>query len=179
MQLRNISKLRRFLDQSSLECIVHAFITSKLDYCNSLFCGLPSSLISCLQRVQNIAARILTGTPRHEHIDPVLYKLHWLPVAKRVEFKTLLLVFKTIHDMAPIYLRELITQHTPSRSLRSSDQHLLKVPFTSSSLVQSRSFSVAGPRMWNTLPSDIRTVQSLCQFKSKLKTYLFTEYYNL
>jgi hypothetical protein len=178
MQLKNISKLRRYLDPTSLECIVHAFVTSRLDYCNSLLCGLPSTLLARLQRVQNTAARILTGTPKYDHITPVLHSLHWLPVTKRIDFKILLLIFKVIHGQAPVYLQELITEHAPTRNLRSGGQCLLKVPYTSSSLVQSRAFSVAGPKLWNSLPQDIRTVKSLCQFKSRLKTHLFTQAYS-
>ncbi len=178
LQLRNLGKLRRFFDRGSLECVVHAFITSRLDYCNSLLCGLPVSLINRLQRIQNTAARILTGSPRYEHITPVLHALHWLPVEKRVEYKILLLVYKAINDLAPVYLQELIVPHVPTGSLRSMDQHLVNVPFTSSSLVQSRAFSVAGPRLWNSLPCAIRSATNIGMFKSKLKTHLFREAYN-
>jgi hypothetical protein len=100
-QLKNISRLRHFLDRVSLESVVHAFVTSKLDYCNSLLIGLPYSLLNRLQRIQNTAARIITATPKYEHITPVLRELHWLSVEKRVVFKILLLVFKAIHKIAP------------------------------------------------------------------------------
>ena len=173
-QLHSIRKLRRCMDQSSLETIVHAFITSRLDYCNSVLCGLPGALCNKLQRVQNVAARILTGTPRHAHITPVLESLHWLPVHRRVEFKVLLLIYKALKNpAAPVYLKDLIKQYAPSRSLRSSDTDLIHVPFTSSSMVLSRAFHVAGPRLWNSLPRAIRAAQSTKQFKAKLKTHLF------
>ena len=48
LQLHNIGKLQRYMDLSSLEAIVHAFITTRLDYCNSLLCGLPASLLNRL-----------------------------------------------------------------------------------------------------------------------------------
>ncbi len=172
-QLQNIGKLRRYMNQSALETIVHAFITTRLDYCNSLLCGLPASLLDRLQRVQNTAARILTGTPRQAHITPVLESLHWLPVQKQVKFKILLLIYKTITDAAPVYLQEFITPHVSSHNLCSMDQNQVQVPFTSSSMVQSRAFSVAGPRLWNALPCAIRSACSTEQFKSKLKTHLF------
>ena len=174
-QLKNIGAVRKYLDRESLECVIHAFLTSKLDYCNSLLCGLPASLIDRLQLIQNTAARILTGTPRFDHITPVLQSLHWLPVQQRIMYKILLLVFKSVHHLAPSYLRELICPYIPSRKLRSSDQHLLKVPYAKSAFVQTRTFSVAGPRLWNSLPYDLRTVQCFERFKSKLKTHLFRE----
>ena len=104
--------------------------------------------------------------------------LHWLPVEQRVRYKILLMVFKAVHGLAPLYIQDLIKPYSPLRSLRSSSQHLLQVPHTSHTLVQTRAFSVAGPRLWNALPQDFRTVPSITVFKSKLKTYLFTQTYN-
>ncbi len=176
--LKNISQIRRFLDKASLECVVHAFITSMLDYSNSLLCGIPSTQITRLQYIQNTAARIISGTSKYDHITPVMHSLHWLPVEQRIKFKTLIFIFKALHNMAPIYLQELIIPYAPSRTLRSlSDENLLKVPHTRSTLVKSRAFSVAGPQLWNDLPCDIRSSSSLTVFKSKLKTYLFSQYY--
>ena len=175
LQLKNIRKLREFLDQPSLECVVHAYITSKLDYCNYLLCGLPVTLINKLQKVQNTAARILTGTPMYAHITPVLKSLHLLPVEMRVHYKILLLMFRAYHGLAPVYIQDLTVPYVPSRNLRSSSLHLLTVPHTSSSLVHRRAFSVAGPRLWNTLPSGIRVIENIELFKSKVKTYLFEQ----
>uniref|UniRef100_A0A669DD67 Pyrin domain-containing protein n=1 Tax=Oreochromis niloticus TaxID=8128 RepID=A0A669DD67_ORENI len=78
--LRNISKVRNILSQSDAEKLVHAFITSRLDYCNSLLSGCPKNSLKSLQLIQNAAARVLTGTRKREHISPVLASLHWLPV---------------------------------------------------------------------------------------------------
>ena len=167
LQLRKL-KYQLHIHKSFLECVVRAFITSKLDYCNSVLVGLPSCHIERLQRTQNAAARILTSTPKYEHITPVLRQLHWLPVEKRIIFKTLLMVFKAFHGLAPHYIQELISHYTPSRSLRSSNDKRLNVPHTSSTLVQSRAFSFVGPKLWNDLPRHIRFVHSIEQFKSKL-----------
>jgi hypothetical protein len=178
IHLKNISQLRRYLDTESLECIVHAFITTMLDYCNSLLCGVPSVQLNRLQSIQNTAARIISGTAKYDHITPVMHALHWLPVQERVKFKTLVFVYKALNNMAPQYLQELLSRHSPPRQLRSSDQNLLTVPHTRSSLVQNRAFSVAGPRLWNELPCAIRSSPSLTVFKSKLKTHLFSQYYS-
>ena len=172
-QLRKLSKLRPYLSKQSLEKLVHSMISSQLDFCNSLLIGLPSFLVHRLQKVQNIAARIVSGTKKREHITPVLYALHWLPVERRIEFKILVLVFKCIHGVAPIYLGELITGHSPTRNLRSRDQFLLNVPFTRSMLASDRAFSVVGPTLWNALPKSVRSAPSLFTFKKLLKTHLF------
>ena len=90
LQLRRLSPVRRYMDSATFEHLVHAFITSRLDYGNALLCGVSQCQIARLQRVQNSAARILTGTPSRDHITPVLRSLHWLPVAARIRYKVLL-----------------------------------------------------------------------------------------
>ncbi|KAL9951157.1 hypothetical protein ACROYT_G043774 [Oculina patagonica] len=122
--LKRIGNIRQYLDQPSTEKLVHAFVSSKLDYCNSLLYGLPDKEISKIQRVQNSAARLITRTRRADRITPILRELHWLPVRKRIIFKILLLTFKVLNDLAPSYLAELINIHRPIRSLRSNNDHL-------------------------------------------------------
>ena len=134
---------------------------------------LPDYQLKRVQRIQNTAARILTRTRKHDHITPVLEALHWLPVVKRIDFKILTLAYKCLHNLAPKYLEDLLEWYTPTRSLRSSDQHLLKVPKTRLKTFGDRSFSKAAPTLWNSLPLPIRSAESLDSFKKQLKTYLF------
>ena len=82
--LRNISKIRHILSQQDAEKIIHAFVTSRLDYCNSLLSGCPNRSIKTLQLVQNAAARVLTKTKKRDHISPILASLHWLPVKSKI-----------------------------------------------------------------------------------------------
>ncbi len=95
--LKNIARIRCFVSSQDLEKLVHAFITSKVDYCNGLLTGLPKKTIRQLQLIQNAAARILTRTRKSEHITPVLRSLHWLLVTFRIDFKVLLLVYKSLN----------------------------------------------------------------------------------
>ncbi len=173
-QLRLLSKMKPFLNHKTLEMAVHAFITSRLDYCNSLYCGSSKLLIDRLQLVQNAAARFLHNSRRSAHITPVLRTLHWLPIKFQIDFKILLFVYKSLHNLAPMYLSELLHPYTPSRCLRSSDQNLLIVPQSRLKRRGDRAFSVVGPRLWNSLPLEIRLAPSLSTFKSLLKTYLFS-----
>ena len=99
--LYNLRRIRKYLTRQDTECLVHAFIGSKIDYCNGLLYGLPTSANSKLQRVQNAAARLVTGSPRFCHITPVLESLHWLPIKYRIHFKIVLLTFKCIYGLAP------------------------------------------------------------------------------
>ena len=131
-------------------------------------------VLNKLQRVQNSAARLLTGTRSREHITPVLRELHWLPIKHRINFEILLITYKALNSLAPPYLADLLHHHAPSRFLRSISANLLKVPRTKRRTWGDRAFSVAAPTLWNSLPSHIKVSPTLSSFKSALKTYLFT-----
>lgn len=172
-QLRLLSKVKPFLTRHDLEKALHAFISSRLDYCNALYIGLSQTSLSHLQLVQNAAARFLTSTSRRAHITPVLATLHWLPVRFRIDFKILLFVFKALNGLAPEYLSELLTLGGQNRRLRSSAQRTLQVLKSKHKQWGDRAFAVAGPKLWNKLPPDMRTETDVVFFKAKLKTYLF------
>ena len=99
--LKNLGKVRNHFDQKSFETLIHAFISSKLDYCNSLFINLPNCAINDLQAIQNYAARLVCKQGRFCHITPLLEYLHWLPVEDRINFKVLLLTLKTLFFDSP------------------------------------------------------------------------------
>ncbi|XP_028454539.1 uncharacterized protein LOC114568999, partial [Perca flavescens] len=176
--LRNIAKIRNILCQNDAEKLVHAFVTSRLDYCNSLLSGCPNKSIKTLQLIQNAAARVLTRTKRRDHISPVLASLHWLPVKYRIEFKILLLTYKALNGQAPSYLEELIVPYCPTRALRSQNAGLLMVPRVSGSRLGARAFSYQAPVLWNQLPVGVRGADTVTTFKSKLKTLLFDKAYS-
>ncbi len=114
-QLQIIAKLKRVLSFEDIETVIHAFISSRLDYCNSLYLGLSKNLLSWLQLVQNAAARLLTGTKKWSSISPVLALLYWIPVDFRVQYKVLIMVFKGLHGLAPEYISCLLQQHCVAR----------------------------------------------------------------
>ena len=172
--LRTLAKTKCYLSPSDLGRVIHAFITTRLDYCNGLYMGIDQSQLRRLQLVQNAAARLLTNTKKYDHITPVLASLHWLPIRYRIEFKLLLYTFKSLHGLAPTSLSELLHHHTPTRALRPADQLLLEVPRSRLKTRGDRAFSVVAPKLWNALPLDIRAAQSLGVFKSLLKTHLYS-----
>ena len=151
--LRNIGFIRKYLTYDAAKIIIHAFVVSKLDYCNSLLYGLPSYLIRKLQHVQNSAARLVN------------------------KFKIMLITYEVLHDRAPIYIQELLQLYTPSRNLRSSNRNLLVKPYFNLNSYGKRAFSVAAPKLWNNLPEDIKSASSIDDFKRKLKTFLFMRAY--
>ena len=176
--LKNIARVRKYLTVAAAESLVHAFITSRIDYCNSLLCGISNLVISKLQHVQNSAARLILHVKKREHITPTLVKLHWLPVTHRITFKVLLLTFKAMNRMAPQYICDLLVPYQPSRTLRSADNHLLCVPRSRLATYGDHAFSIAAPKLWNSLPVHLRNCENLAAFKSQLKTYLFKDAYS-
>ena len=158
---------------------MNAFVTSRLDYCNSLLYGLPNNQLHKLQRVQNAAARLICNVSRFDHITPSLYSLHWLPIIYRIQFKILLFVFKAFNGLAPLYISELLQpKPVPRYNLRSSVNTLLLPTFKSLATLGDRSFTFAAPKLWNKLPCDIRNARNLDHFKRLLKTHLFREAYS-
>ena len=165
-----------FLSFPTTVRLVHAFITSRLDSNNSLLYGLPKSSVAKLQRVQNCAIRLIACVKRHESIEKARRDLHWLPVRERIVFKILLIVFKIKNGLAPEYLKDLLINYNPARSLRSSNKCLLHAPSSrevSTISYGNRAFSVAAPHLWNQIPLSIRTADTVNSFKRLLKTYLF------
>lgn len=173
--LYNIRRIRKYLSRPTTESLVHAFITSRVDYCNSLLYGLPNSHIMKLQRIQNAAARLVIGAPRFCHVTPLLFNLHWLPISYRIKFKILLLTFKCLYGLAPNYLIDLICIKKQSRySLRSNDSLLLELPsIKTRPTLGDRAFQSAAPYLWNALPSTIRNIKTLDTFKTAVKTHFF------
>ena len=173
MSLFNLKKLSPHLTEKNRLKLVNALVFSHMDYCNSLFINLPKHTLKPFQRIQNFAAKIVLGKSKYSSSTEALKHLHMLPVHVRCEFKLLVMVYKCLHGIAPTYLAELLHKHASAYCTRRSRQNLLDVPFTRKKTFADRSFSVAGPKLWNDLPENITSIDSLATFKKALKTYLF------
>ena len=173
LQIRQLKQIRSVLDTNTAIILANSLVSSKLDYCNSLFHNLPDSSIDRLQRIQNSLARIVMPfVKRFDHITPALQKLHWLPIRQRITFKIATLTFKTLQSGQPSYLSDLLHRNIPTRTLRSSHQNLLQIPFVKSAAGR-RAFAFAAPTVWNSLPPTLRSATTLSNFRANLKTYLF------
>lgn len=176
-QIRNIGRIRKYLNDHTTKSLVNSLVTSRLDYCNSILYGIPSGLLNKLQRVQNCAARVITRTRKREHITPVLESLHWLPVEQRVIYKMMVFTFRAIQGLAPGYICDMVNLYTPTKCLRSADQCQLVVPRCKTKL-GGTSFYASAPKLWNCLPIALRSVNDENCFKKALKTHLFIEHYH-
>ena len=177
IQLVNIARVRSCLNTEATKKLVSCLVTSRMDYGNALLCGLPAKLTGKLQRVQNTAARVITGVRKYDHITPKLRELHWLPVVKRIDYKILVLVYKALHDQAPSYISAMLIVDMPQRHLRSASHLRLVEPRVKCSTFGGRAFCNYAPKMWNSLPEKIRLAASLDVFKKLLKTHLFHQAY--
>jgi hypothetical protein len=175
--LRTVNTIRKTLSHKTAATIIHSLVTSRLDNGNSLLYGVTEHQLHKLQLLQNAAARVLTKSKKHDHITPILQELHWLPIRQRIQFKILLIAFKSQFGLTPSYIANLLVPYAPSRTLRSSAKSLLTIPRTSSSYYGDRSFSACAPKLWNALPNNIRRCSSLPLFKNLLKTHLFKSSY--
>ena len=120
-------------------------VISRLDYCNSVLIGLPADQIALLQRVQNNAARLVVKRRRRDHVKPLLKELHWLPVKFRCQYKIATLAYRHFEGSLPPYLSSSLCTYEPSRSLRSSNEKLLKIPKRNLKSFGQRSFSFMAP----------------------------------
>ena len=150
--------------------VVAAVVISRLDYCNSVFTGLPADQIARLQRVQNNAARLVVKKRRRDHAMPLLKELHWLPVKCRCQYKIATLAYRCSKGSLPPYLSSSLCTYELSCSLRSSNEKLLKIPKQNLKSFGQRSFSFMAPSLWNSLPATLRNVPTLSQ-----KNFLFAQ----
>ena len=171
-QLGQVSqrRLRRYLHLGT--------VISHIDYANAIFIGLPKCSIKKLQRIQNMAARVVLGAELN-HLSSIqcLIKLHWLPLELWIQFKILVLVFKALHNSSPDYMKSMLIESKPQRVLRSNNIYKkLEVPSVKRKTFAGRAFSVQGPLWWNEIPNNIKMSETEDIFKSKLKTYLFNRF---
>ncbi|CAJ0933446.1 unnamed protein product [Ranitomeya imitator] len=146
LKLKNISWIRAFLDRDTAKkTLVHALIISRLDYCNLLLSGLPSSTLAPLQSILHSAARLIYLSLCYSPASPLCQALHWLSIAQRLQFKTLTMTCKAIHNLSPPYICDMVSRYLPTRNLRSSQDLLLYSPLISS-------FAQPHPRLLQCFP---------------------------
>lgn len=165
--LKDIGRVRTFLSKKDLASLVHAVISNRLDYCNALFTCCSTKERAKLQKVQNAAARLLSGK-RFGPISKIRNELHWLQIELRIVFKIIVITFKIIIGLTPNYYDLTYKMY----NCRPNDFLQLKVCFPNTKYGK-MSFSYLAPRLWNLVPLEIRLIADVDNFKKKLKTLLF------
>ena len=166
------------LDVSAAK-LIESLVFSRLDYCNVILAGLPRSTIAPLQWVQNAAARLVAHLGPHDHVTPTPKDHHWLPIKQWIMSQLCLLMHQVHTGRAPSYRHSCvsasasITSHPRLRSTssRRCERQRTRLKFGE------RSFSCAGPRAENSLPSSLHELTHTKTFKRQLKTFLFQQAY--
>ena len=166
--LKDIGRISKCLDRSHLERLVHAVISSRIDYCNSLFMNLDKENMFKLQKVQNAAARLILGRRKRDSATEALKQLHWLNVDARVTFKILLLVYKILKGLCS---QDFGLQYKGFNG-RPDDYLILQTPVFKTAYGK-RVFAYHGTRLWNALPTNVRAEDDVEKFKKSIKTLLF------
>ena len=179
--LQQLRRVRQSLDNESAAILVHAFVTSRVDYCNLLLAGAPKSVTDKLQWVMNAAAQVVSGTKKYDcgltHL--LHYELHWLDVVHRVTYKLGVTVYKCLHGQAPDYLSELCTpvaQVAERQHLHSASHHLFVVPWFQVDTYGRNTFAITVPTTWNLFRNNLHDLdmQIDCSCRT-LKTFLFDQ----
>ena len=177
--LQNIIKVRHLMDRKTAQVAVQTLVLSRIDYCNVLMIGSTEYQINKLQRIQNMACRVVCSIRKYESILDHLKDLHWLRVREHIAFKICNLMIKCFRNTAPEYLIELIRfDRNHYRNLWSNFKHLAQVPRSTNVQTSMSAFSIVGPRLWNGLPETVKVKENIMEFKAALKTHLFKESYN-
>ena len=179
-QLKRVKSIQSYLPSGSLETLIHAFVTSRLDFCNIIYNGLPHYCVSAVQSIQNSCAKAITRARKYDSATEQLFTLHWLPVKRRAEYKGLIICHKIAHgvEFTPQYFNDVIGVHKPVRFTRSSEAILLRSDFRAQFVYAGeRSIDHFLPKLWNSLPLDLRNESNFTAFKRKLKTYLFQQHF--
>lgn len=153
--------------------LIQGLIISRLDYGNALFASINEEQLNKLQVLQNAAARLVLNLPPRTPSAPSLRILHWLPIRQRIKFKIGCLTHRTLIGQGPKYLAKKLRRYQPTRTLRSSNNHLLTIPRTRTIKNGNRSLSCFAPTLWNTLPLPLRAENDHKKFRKMLKTWLF------
>ena len=172
--------IRHCVPRQALVSLVVSLVLSRVDYGNATLAGVPAYAISRLQSALNAAARLVFSLQKYDSVTLLLQELHWLKVEQRIEYKLAVLVYRSLHGIAPPYLANdfrRVADLGTWRCLRSASTPALVVPPSQLSTVGDRAFPVAAARVWNSLPDFVTASTSLPTFKRHLKTVLFAKSY--
>jgi hypothetical protein len=172
--LRMIRHIRRSLNKDTATILCNSLVLSRIDYCGMLFHTLHVQEQDRLQRVINLAARVIFCATRTCHVSPFLKQLGWLRIRERSTYRALCMVHKVMYGSAPSYLKLNLRWYKPSRPLRSAEKHLIE-RVRSTRDIGNKMFAVFGSQLWNMLPENIRTETKRSSFEEALHSYLLTK----
>ena len=160
-----IKSICKYITWEACTTLLLMLCMSHLDYLNAVLYGIPNKTLNKYQRNQNMCAKLGLGKSKYDSSTESLKTLHWLPIQQWIEFKILVLTHKCINNSAPRYLQDLISVKEQNRvNMRSNSMGvLLNIPTVKQTTFAARSFRYVAPRLWNSLPTNIRCTKQLGQ----------------
>ena len=153
--IRALRHVRSSMSRETADTVACAIARSRLGYCNSVLAGISGANVDRYQPIRNTLSRVVAGTPRRDHITPVLAGLHWPLVRALITFKVAILVYKIRETRQQTYLSEIVEVYKPTRTLCSFSANLLAV-HTRQSAIGARSLRRTPSSVWNSLSDNIR-----------------------
>ena len=175
-----INRIRDCLNKKTRITVIQSLIMSIINYGISIWGTTNSTQIERVQKLQNFAAKVaLGGAPKSEHVTPFLKELGWLKINQKYKLEIATIIYNLINKNFPNWLFPLPTvrdMHAHSVNTRQTTQlHVSRC----NTCLGNRSFQVAGPTLWNSLPNDVKHTTSLNHFKKRLKNHLLNEQFQL
>ena len=155
LAIKKIARIRCMIDKDTTAIIMQALILSRLDYCNSLLLGCANYKLSLLQKIQNMASKVVNHTTTYDKVSRDIRSLHWLKVREHIIYKIACLMFQCYTNQAPEYLSSLVIK-PHSRQIRSAELNKLPLSDAWTTHCQNCFFTIWGPCIWNDLPSRLR-----------------------
>ena len=174
--IRNLYNIKESLDTKTRILLITNLVLSKIDFCNVLLLGATNKDLRPLRMVINKSLRFIYNLSYREHITPYYKKAHFLPIRARIQFKAALIAFKIYYDQAPKYFSDEFTKFSPTAgmTLRENcgrDRFMFKLGSNDINVKLLFSKIISE---WNALPLQIRMISTKTLFKSKLKSFLFS-----
>jgi hypothetical protein len=173
-RLQIIRRARAYMDHTAAAVLCKSLVLSRLEYCATILSNLTQRDADQLQKIINVAARLVFRARRTEHVTPLLRKLKWPKFQERCVLCSTALVHKALHGSAPLYLTTELERYTPGRSLRSESKGML-VPVYGRRRVGNLIFKVLAAKVWNNLPQVLRTENRFLLFMTTLTHSIFID----
>ena len=172
-----IGRILNILDRKTTESMVRTCMTSHLDNGHCMLYGISVHLLTRLQRVRNVASRLITIMKKHDHITAILIDLHWLPIEQRIEYKLLLLTFRSLHGLVASYLTDLLIRHQPTACYAPRTLTCYRFFHDANYVYAGRTniFNCCSTRLWNNLPLAIRAQTASVRSKSNIRHFCLKE----
>ena len=172
--LHKIKTIINYVPDNICKLLIVSTVLSRIEYCNSLYHGLPLFSTNCLTRVIRSSVRLLYRIQLSNHActSDKLYSMKWLSAKQRSIYKIIMIVYKCLYLKSPKYLKDLLIYRTESRTSRSSFSKVLQYHKFRLARHGKICFRHSAAVLWNGLPRELRMVSSLERFKSKVKDFI-------